>query len=342
MGETERNMIPLRAGIIGLGIGEQHIGGYERHPACEVAALCDFSDEKLAAVGKRHPNVKKLSRQAEDVLLDPEIDVVSIASFDDAHFDQTLAALEADKHVFVEKPLCRSTKELRTIKQTWFKHRCLKLGSNLVLRTAAVYRWLKKKIEGGELGQIYAFDGDYLYGRLRKITEGWRKDVDGYSVMEGGGIHLVDLMMWLTGQRPVSVSAAGNRICSERTEFRYDDFVSATFQFESGLIGRITANFGCVHRHHHVVRVFGTKGTFVYDDQGPRLHTTREPSVAATMLDLPTLPASKGDLIPPFVQTILDGEDTREQMQHEFNLISACAGADRALGARHSLEIEYV
>src|SRR5262249_50292734 len=151
---------------------------------------------------------------------------------------------------------------------------------NLVLRAAPLYCWLRDTIAAGELGELYAFDGDYLYGRLEKITDGWRGEVDGYSVLQGGGVHLVDLMLWLTGQRPATVNAVGNRIATRGTRFRYDDFVAATYRFESGLIGRITANFGCVHRHQHVVRVFGTKGTFIHDDRGARLHSTREPSAA--------------------------------------------------------------
>ena len=69
--------------------------------------------------------------------------------------------------------------------------------------------------------------------------------------MEGGGVHLLDLLLWITGERPTSVTAMGNRICTRGTAFRYDDYVAATLQAPSGLVSRVTANFGCVHRHHH-------------------------------------------------------------------------------------------
>jgi len=213
--------------------------------------------------------------------------------------------------------------------------------SNLVLRAAPIYQWLLDAIGSGELGEIYAFDGDYLYGRIHKINEGWRKDVDNYSVMQGGGVHLVDLMLWLTNQKPVSVTTVGNSISTAGSDFRYDDFMAATFQFPSGLIGRITANFGCVHGHQHVVRVFGTKGTFIHDDQGPRLHATRDSSSPARVLDLSTLPGSKGDLIPGFVAGIMNGTDERSHTQHEFDVISACVTADKSLATKSTIEIEY-
>ena len=168
------------------------------------------------------------------------------------------------------------------------------------------------------------------------------QDVADYSVMQGGGVHLIDLMLWLTGQKPKSVTALGNRICTRESSFRYLDFAGATFEFASGLIGRITANFGCVHRHQHVLRVFGTRATFIYDDQGPRLHVSRDPATRPTALTLPALPGSKGDLIPAFVETILQPVSSSAEAQQEFDTISACLGADRALATATAWEIEYV
>lgn len=335
------HMKTLRVGIIGLGVGEQHVKAYYQHPNCQVTMLCDESEEKLAAVGRQYLGAS-LTRQASEVLENPDVDVISIASYDQDHFGQTLAALKAGKHAFVEKPLCRSSEELSQIKQTWAWRSDLKLFSNLVLRAAPLYRWLKTSIEEGLLGEIYAFDGDYLYGRLEKITSGWRKNVSDYSVMQGGGVHLVSLMLWLTGQRPVGITAVGNQISTAGTNFLYNDFMSATYRFTSGLIGRITANFGCVHRHQHSVRIFGTQGTFISDDQGPRLYTSRDPEVPATRLGLSPLPTSKGDLIPGFVEAILNNKDTRAETQHEFDVISACLGADRAASTAQYMEIDYI
>lgn len=188
---------------------------------------------------------------------------------------------------------------------------------------------------------MYAFDGDYLYGRLPKITEGWRSRIDDYSVMEGGGIHLIDLMLWITGERPTTVRTAGNRICTHGTVFRYDDFHAATFTFPSGMIGRITANFGCVHGHQHVVRVFGTKGTFVYDDVGPRYQAHRDPAPPAEPVDKAPLPPSKYVLIDSFVDSILDDRDDGDT-QRDFDVMSVCIASDRSLLTGEVQQIEYV
>ena len=335
-------MKKLKTGVIGLGVGEQHVKAYLRNPHCTVRRVCDLSEEKLAEAQKNFFGIP-VTKHSRDVISDPDIDLISVASYDDAHFNQTLEALAEQKHVFVEKPLCQSLDQARKIKHAWKTQKGSRyLGCNLVLREAPLYKWLREEIRRGTFGSLFGFDGEYLYGRLNKITDGWRKDVPGYSVMEGGGIHMIDLMLWLTGQRPLSVFSAGNRICSEGTAFQYEDFVTSIMQFDSGMIGRITANFGCVHRHQHVVRIYGTKATFLSDDAGPRMYHRRDPEDPAQVIDLSPLPKTKGDLIPGFVSAILTKKDITDETQMIFDGISICSASDRALQKHKQETIHYI
>jgi predicted dehydrogenase len=328
--------------VIGLGVGEQHARAFAADPRARVLWLHDLDRARADSLAKQLPG-SRVARDFDAILRDPAVQVVSIASFDDAHFGQARDALRAGKHVFVEKPLCTTTAELAELKALWAAAGGrLKIGSNLVLRTAPAYQWLKRTIGEETLGSLYAFDGDYLYGRPHKITEGWRRNVAGYSVILGGAIHLVDLMLWLTGERPARASASGNRISTAASAFRYDDFRAATLEFESGLVARISANFGCVHAHQHVVRVFGTRATFLYDDQGPRLHTSREPRQAPSRLDLPALPASKGELIPGFLDAVSCGQGYDAVTQSFFDGIAICLACDRAAEQRGFQDIEYI
>jgi predicted dehydrogenase len=332
---------PIGVAVVGLGVGEQHARAYARLPECRLRWLLDLDvsrAQKLAvAIGQGES-----ARSYEQVLADPDVGIVSIASYDDAHFEQVRLALNAGKHVFVEKPLCRTLDEARILKAAWSKHSgSVKLTSNLVLRAAPLYRWLKQKLEAGELGELFAIDGEYLYVRIQKITEGWRRGVRDYSVMLGGGVHLVDLILWLTGQRPSHITAAGNRISTMGTAFQYDDFVAATFEFPSGLIGRVTANFGCVHRHQHVLRLYGTEATFLYDDTGARLHISREPKSRPEPVAFAPEPATKGDLIPAFVSAVVNDEPLPET-QTMFDVICVCAACDEAVKRRIKVEVQYV
>jgi predicted dehydrogenase len=337
-----RRVRELGVAVVGLGVGEQHARAFAALPDCRVRWLLDLDPEraeKLAAqlVGS------KVAPDYAFVLGQKDVDVIAIASFDDMHAQQASAALAAGKHVFVEKPLCRSQQELEELKRLWVAAGGrLRLASNLVLRAAPLYRWLKEHISAGALGDLYALDGDYLYGRLHKITEGWRREVVDYSVVQGGGVHLIDLVLWLTGQRPVSVSAAGNRICSRDSGFRYNDFCSATLHFATGLISRITANYGCVHRHQHVLRAFGTAASFIYDDAGARLHESRDPDTKPRPVTESPLPTSKGALIPAFVESILAGENSAREVQTFFDAISVAIACDRAAASGANEAVAYV
>src|SRR6185312_15632456 len=219
---SPRAFAVIGAAVIGLGVGEQHARAIAREPDAKLAWVYDHDRGRADALARELGT--RVAGSYEQILADPDIGVVALASYDDHHAAEVLAAFAAGKHVFCEKPLCRTPAELAQIVAARGQ---LHLQCNLILRAAPLYRWLRDAIRAGELGDVYAFDGDYLYGRLHKITDGWRKGVEDYSVIQGGGVHLIDLMMWLLDEAPRRVTAAGNRIATRDTEFRYLDFAAA-------------------------------------------------------------------------------------------------------------------
>jgi len=331
----------INVAVVGLGVGEQHAITYSKLEKSRLCLIHDLNIQKSINISKKLGC--KIADNFDQIIEDSDIDLISIASFDDVHYSQIISGLEAEKHIFVEKPLCETKRELKLVKQTWDKQKSnVKLSSNLILRAAPIYIWLKEKIASGFFGDIYSFDGDYLYGRLHKITHGWRKNLPNYSAIKGGGIHLIDLMIWLTGQKPISVSTVGSKICTMGSDFKHDDFMASTYKFDSGMIGRITANLGCIHRHHHIMRIFGTKATFIYDDAGPRVHFTTDPNMSTSSISLDTLPRKKGDLIQPFVESIIKDDDLEEHTQTFFDEISICLSSEEALKQKSELEIMYI
>jgi predicted dehydrogenase len=319
----------LRAGVIGLGVGERHIAGYRAHPDCEVIALADLDAGKREAAAARYPGMR-LYVSAEALIDDPAIDVVSIASYDEAHAAQTLRALEAGKHVFAEKPLCQTAAELAAIAAALARHPELRLSSNLILRRAPRFRALKRRIEAGELGRLFHLEADYDYGRIHKIVDGWRGRQEYYSVMLGGGVHVVDLLLWLAGERVVEVAAFGNRIATAGTGFRFDDMVVAILRFASGAIAKVAANFGCVFPHFHRLLVYGTAATFENGIEEGSLWRSRDPEAAPEAMREDYPGAAKGDLIPSFVDAVL-GRGGAEVGAHEaLDAMSVCLAIDEA------------
>lgn len=333
-------MTPLRVGIIGLGVGAAHIPGYERAEGCEVVAACDLDAERLDEVGRAHPGLR-LIEDAGELLDDPEIDVVSIASFDDHHFEQVKRALEHDKHVFVEKPICQTEEHARELHAVLAERPHLRLSSNLPLRASARFTELKGLIDKGRLGRLYYLEGDYVYGRLWKLRDGWRGDLERYSVFLGGGIHMVDLLLWLTGDRVVRVSAMGNRIASEGSKFRFDDMVVALLEFESGVVAKVSANFGSVHPHFHDVRVFGTEGTYLNSLEAGTLWTPgpEEEQPQRERLESAYPGYDKGDLIPSFIDSIAGRGPAILGAEDVFRTVAVCFAVERAAESGEPAEV---
>ncbi len=324
-----------------MGVGERHIAGYRRHRQCEVAALCDFDAAKRKTASRKYPGMRILS-DADELLSDPSVDVVSIASYDNFHCEQILQALSHDKHVFVEKPLCLHEKEAARIRTMLARKPHLRLSSNLILRQSPRFRLLKKLIAAGKLGNVYYVEGDYNYGRLEKITRGWRGKLDFYSVMFGGGVHLVDLLLWLTGDHVTEVSAYGNNICSKRSQYRYNDMVVSILKFRSGMVGKIAANFGCVMPHFHPVAIYGTRATFVNGLDFGTLFDSRDKQSRGRRVGAPYHGAEKGDLIRGFVDAILSGKEPEVSTNDVFRAMSVCFAIEKAAESGRAVKVMYV
>lgn len=319
----------LRAGIIGLGVGEAHVAGYEAHPDCRVTALCDFSPRKLREAKKKYPHVR-LTKDADEILNDPAIDVVSIASYDSYHYEQAAQALRQGKHLFVEKPLCLDESEAAGIRTLLDSRPKLSFSSNLILRQSPRFLALKDLVDRGRFGRLYYVEGDYNYGRIHKITDGWRGRIPFYSVVYGGGVHLLDLLLWLTKDRVTEVSAYGNRLATKGSRFRYNDCVAAILRFQSGMVGKVTSNFSCVHPHFHPLALYGTKAAFVHRREGGELFTSRDPKACAKMIRAPYPGVHKGGLLYNFVDHILKGTKLIVPAEDVFRVMSVCFAIEKA------------
>ncbi|MDX6650817.1 MAG: hypothetical protein QOJ97_2768 [Solirubrobacteraceae bacterium] len=324
--------------MIGLGVGEQHAAAYAAHPEAEVVALCDLSEERLATVGAEHPGARLLA-SADELIAAPDIDAVSIASYDSFHHAQVKRALEAGKHVFVEKPLCQHENEAHELHALLRERPDLVLSSNLLLRVSPRFELLKRWVDEGRFGQIYYLEGAYDYGRLWKLTEGWRGDLDTYSVTLGGTVHIVDLLLWLTRDSVERVIARGSRLATQGTKFRFDDLVTATLELRSGAIANVTANFGCVHPHFHEVELWGTEATFQNAPGAATLWTDQGDGPVAEPVDAPYPDVPKGALIGSFVDAVTAGTGPTVTAKEVFDVMAVCFAIDKAAASGERVEV---
>ncbi len=330
----------LRAGVIGLGVGQKHAEALAANADCDLVAVCDHDSETLAQVAPKFPGARVVRRDAE-ILDDPTINLVCIASYDNFHFAQTLRALEQGKHVFVEKPFVLHEHEARAVREALRRRPRLRLSSNLVLRMVPRFRDLRGRIGAGELGRLFCLEADYNYGRLHKITEGWRGKLDYYSAVHGGGVHVADLLMWLSQDRVTEVSAVGNSMASDGSDFRNFDMVVCWLRFASGAVGKLGINFGCVQPHFHNVVLYGTKGTFVNGLDCGRLYTSRDPAVAPAAIETAYSGVHKGALIASFVNAILDQGEAEVNEEDVFASLSVCFAIERSVHSGSPVKVEY-
>lgn len=336
-------MSRLKVGIIGLGVGEKHIPAFESHPNCEVAALCDFSKNKLSVAAKHCPEAI-LTTDPDEILDNPVIDVVAIASYDNFHFEQVVKSIENKKHVFVEKPLCLDRHEAVVIRKLLNENPDIYLSSNLNLRTSPMFIRLRETIQSGDMGQVFYLEGDYLWGRIHKLTDGWRKDMAFYSIVYGAAVHMIDLIIWITGMNPVEVQGYGNSIATANSGFRYNDFAAILMKFENGMTAKISASGGCVYPHFHRVSVFGTDKSFLHDIYGGKMIISGEHGAEPIdVVEKYRATEEKGKIITSFIDAILDSQDKAiVSCDDVFNTMSVCFAAERAIQEGRPVRVEFI
>ena len=265
----------LNVGVIGLGVGARHARFLYTNKRVNLITLCDLDNKKINLYKKIFKNCK-FTNNPDDIFKNSNIDIVSIASYDNFHAKHILQAIKYNKHFFVEKPFCQNINELNKICLNLKKKKKIIFSSNLVLRSNPAFVDLKKKIKKKIVGDIYYCEGDYNYGRINKILYGWRGQIPFYSVVLGGAIHLIDLIIWLSDKKVKSVIAEGNKLSTKNTKFKNYDLVSALLKFEDGMIAKVTSNFASVTPHHHILSIYGTKSTFFYNNKVIKFYKSRD------------------------------------------------------------------
>ena len=326
--------------ISGLGVGELHMRNVIENKKSYLNLVYDPDNYKVRKIKKKihfndTSNFKKL-------VSNNKTDILVIASPDDKHVHQIEQGLKYKKHIFCEKPLCNSEKEIKRIYEAYkINNKKYKIKSNLVLRTADIYKWLKNKISENYFGEIYSIDAEYLYGRKEKIINGWRGKAKNYTGMKGGGVHMVDIICWITGKLPKYVRSFGNNIALKKYNLKHNDFMTSILTFDNGLVAQVSSNLASIHKHHHLLRIYGSKKTFIYDDNGPRVFASRAQNYKPKKLKIKTLPKNKSLLLNNFIDLIKKNKILEKDTIYEFNLINILNACHTSLKKGKNIKINY-
>ncbi len=333
-------MKKINVGVIGLGVGYYHLKYYlhnKKH--CNVAKICDLDKKKIFNLKKKFKKIKYCYNY-EDIINDKNINLVSIASYDNFHFKQIINCLINNKHVFVEKPLCLNQSEYKRIKDIIAKRPGLKLSSNFVLRNSPQFIKLKKLIKKNYFGKIFYINSEYNYGRIHKLSE-WRGSIPYYSVMHGGGLHLIDLALFLTNKKALSVVASGNNIATSDINFKYDDCVSAIIKYEDNSLMSVTSNFGCVTPHHHSISVYGTKMSFIQKYKDVRIFTSRDRNTNIEKMSTKYKNEDKSKVLDSFVNSILFAKNALVTKEQTLESMAVSIAINKSLKSKKWENIKY-
>jgi len=328
----------LKAGVIGLGVGEQHVLTYQKIPNVDVVSVCDINPAQLSVVADRR-DVPGRFEDYRAITEDPDIDIVSICSYDDAHAEQAISAFNNGKHVFIEKPIALNKKDAEAVIRA-YSDSGKEISSNLILRSEPRFQELKAEIDAGAYGEIVSIEGDYIHEILWKITEGWRGQMDFYCVTFGGGIHLIDLMRWLIGQEVTEVCSMGNKLLTRDSIYKYEDVIYSLLRFDRGAIGKTMSNFGPQRTKFHSLNVYGTKKTFINDRPYAKTFDGDQ-AENETTIKTPYPAHNKGDLIPDFVEAIREGRSPNVSAKDVFRVMDICLACWEAVKEQKTIQVNY-
>ena len=331
-------MSALRAGVIGLGVGERHVVGYADIPGVEVAAVCDVDPARLAEVADRRGVAGRFTDWRR-VTEHPDIDVVSVCSYDDAHVEQAVSAFAHGKHVMIEKPVALNRADAARLLRAWQDSGRM-ITSNLILRQSPRFRELKQWIAAGDFGDIVAMEGDYIHQILWKLTEGWRGRMDFYCVTYGGGIHLIDLMRWLLEDEVDEVCGMGNKLLTAGSQYRFPDVIVNLLRFRRGTLAKTMSNLGPQRTQLHRLDVYGTRKTFSNDLPHAKLFDGDAPENERAVTT-PYPGVEKYDLLPNFVAAIRGEGGAYVGGTDIFRVMDVCFACWESVEAGRTVKVSY-
>jgi predicted dehydrogenase len=318
--------------VIGCGAGIFHLEGYSADPRVEIVALAGLDTDRCEMLAGRF-NIPRVYRDYQDLLAQDDIQAVSIAVPNILHKPVAIAALEAGKHVLIEKPLSRNTAEGREMVEAAEKHNRI-LAVSFQRRTRHDVEIVRDQIRSGALGRVYYSKAYWMRRSGIPGLGSWftSKEAAGGGPLIDLGVHVLDMALYMLGNpKVVTVSAAtyaeigtrgrGNWVgrrtstsSDDPIKYEVEDLATAFLRFDDGATLHLEASWASFTEmdDDFGVQFFGSEG-------GARIHSKKYADVDT--LDLyseigdttadshPRLVSRPGheQIINGFVTGILDG-----------------------------------
>jgi predicted dehydrogenase len=241
-------------GVIGYGYwGPNLVRNFGELPGFKVISVCDFNPQRLAQVSARYPAVKTTVNY-QDLLKDQAIDAMVIATPVSTHFELAIRALQAGKHVFLEKPMTATVEEGERLLDAADHAKRILMVDHTFIYTGAI-RKIKDLVTSGQLGDLYYYDS------VRVNLGLFQHDV---NVLWDLAVHDLSIMDYLLEKHPCAVAATGISHVPGQPE----DVAYLTCFFDNSLIAHFHVNWLAPVKVRQTL-VGGALKMIVYDDLEP-------------------------------------------------------------------------
>lgn len=241
----------VRVGVIGYGYwGPNLVRNFSEAPDTHVSAVADMRSDRLQLVSRRYPAIQAVL-DYRDILRDSEIDAVAISTPVSTHFQLAMEALQAGKHVLVEKPITVDSDQAMRLIDEAAKRKLVLMVDHTFIYTGAV-RKMRELIDNASLGDIYYYDSTRVNLGL------FQHDV---NVIWDLAVHDLSIMDYLLPEEPVEISATGIGHVNGAGE----DTAYVSVFYSGSIIAHLNVNWLSPVKIRRTL-IGGTKSMIVYDD----------------------------------------------------------------------------
>jgi predicted dehydrogenase len=244
----------IGVGIVGYGYwGPNLVRNFYETPDCRVVSVSDLRENQLARVRSRYPTVETTT-DFREILRDPRVDAVAIATPVSTHFDLGMQALRAGKHVLVEKPMTLDVEQaLRLVDEADRRRLTLAVDHTFVFTSAV--RKIRELALAGDLGDVYYYDS------VRVNLGLFQHDV---NVIWDLAVHDLAIMDYVLPAQPVAVAASGmGHVPGEPENMAY-----VTLHFDARVMAHVHVNWLAPVKVRRTL-IGGSRKMIVYDDLEP-------------------------------------------------------------------------
>lgn len=242
----------INLGQIGIGVwGQNLLRNFSGLPGCSMKICCDKNKFLLEKARLSYNNKLKVTVNFDDLLKDPQLDAIVVATLPATHAYFTIKALSCGKHVFVEKPLALKLDDAIQMIKAARRYKKILMVGHLLLYHPAIQK-LKSYINDGLLGNL-----QYLYSTRVNLGQVRSEENALWSLTA----HDISVANYLLGKNPTCVRASGKSYIRKNIE----DVVFLTIEFKSNVIAHIHASWLDPHKIRKFT-IVGSKKMAVFDD----------------------------------------------------------------------------